>query len=86
MAEPATENAQDVKQNGSAEVQIKGAEVEDWDKLGEGQGKDLVLSEEEEKRLAMELGNWINADTNPYETADDPYFKKDAAEQATPAE
>ncbi|PVF93447.1 hypothetical protein CPB86DRAFT_767778 [Serendipita vermifera] len=38
-------------------------------------GKELVLSEEEEQRLATELGKWINADTNPYEASDDTYFK-----------
>ncbi|CCA77837.1 hypothetical protein PIIN_00484 [Serendipita indica DSM 11827] len=40
-------------------------------------GKDIVLSEEEEKELALELGKWINADSNPYEAAEDPYFKNE---------
>ncbi|KAG8755583.1 hypothetical protein FRC14_003937, partial [Serendipita sp. 396] len=88
MADPTADNAPDVKENGSAEVESKGGEAEDWDRPGEGtkynslgransktltelmsphalKGKDLVLSEEEEQRLAAELGNWINADANP---------------------
>ncbi|KAG8856487.1 hypothetical protein FRB91_000768 [Serendipita sp. 411] len=82
MADPTADNSPDVKENGSAEVESKGGEAEDWDRPGEGtkynslgransktltelmsphalKGKDLVLSEEEEQRLAAELGNWV---------------------------
>lgn len=54
-------------------------------------GKELVMTEEEEQRLAAELGKWasrvhlrgsysdrqrqINTDTNPYEGQEDSYFK-----------
>lgn len=42
-------------------------------------GKELVLTEEEEQRLAAELGKWINTDTNPYEGQEDSYFKEQAS-------
>jgi len=32
-------------------------------------GRELKLSDEDEERLSEELGNWINSDSSPYETA-----------------
>jgi len=43
-------------------------------------GKELIMTEEEEKTLAAELGKWINTDPNPYETPEDSYFKAQTAE------
>jgi len=43
-------------------------------------GKELIMTEEEEKTLAAELGKWINTDPNPYETPEDSYFKAHTAE------